>query len=160
MATSSPQVAPSAIKQVDTEVLDVDKEAAEKEKERNFEIVRRATTAFLEYRRALNSIMSPSIGVIDDLTVTWIARYGKEKKDGPLKKFGRMHVSLHTKTAPEPTTGHQTFNSFTIDSNVSFERDLHPAVEEEEKKKVVPESGKVLEEKIEEIVSAAAQASS
>lgn len=140
----------------------------DKEKERSAEIVKRATTAFLNYRRELTAIIAPELGTIDDLTVTWLAMYTNEKKGDPLKKFGRMHVSLHTKTPPEPETGRQVFNSFSVDSNVSFERDLHPAVEAQEDKKTAEEKEAKKEtpppppqsEKIDEIISAAAARSS
>ena len=127
------------------------------EKEQNAEIVKRITAAFLDFRKSLTMIVNPELGVVDDIAMTWLARYERGGID-PYKKTGRMHITMHTKTAPEPGTGKQTFNSFTIDSNVSFERDTHPAleppkeVEEEEEKKKKSDN----EEKIQEIISAAA----
>jgi hypothetical protein len=159
---SSSAVQNDAKKQEVANVPEKEQTAADKEKERNAEIVKRATIAFLEYRKALTAIISPELGVVDDLTITWLARYASEKKGDPLKKTGRMHVSLHTKTPPEAETGRQVFNSFAIDSNVSFERDLHPAVEAQEQEKKNDEEKEkkkdlsAQEDKIEEIVSAAA----
>lgn len=138
-----------------------EKDKAE-EKARNAEIVKRATAAFLQFRKALTALVSPELGVIDDLTVTWISRYVVEKAEEAAQKMGRMHVSLHTKTPPDGENRRQIFNSFVIDSNVSFEKDLHPAVEEEEEKKKLADeeahkqTGTATEEHVQEIVSAAA----
>lgn len=131
------------------------------EKEHNDEVVKAATIAFLDYRRALNKLILPGLGVIDDLTVTWLTHYNKgtDQMAPQSKKVGYMHVLLHTKTPPDIENGRQIFNSFAIDSNVTFENDLHPMIEEEQKRHNNEEKAKsASNEKIEEIVTAAAAA--
>jgi hypothetical protein len=110
----------------------------------NAEIINHVTVAFLEFRRALSAITTPDMGTIDDLTLTWMARYPALDTE-PSKKIGKLHVIMHTKTAPDAQNGRQTFNSIAVDSNMSFEHDRHPAVVEQD-------------EKVADVVAAAASA--
>jgi len=88
-------------------------------------IIKCATEAFLEYRAKLSSLNKPELGLIDDLTVTWSARYVEDKK------IGYMHVNMHTKTIPEPGDGSQRFHSFLVNSSISLENDKHPLTKTE-----------------------------
>jgi hypothetical protein len=108
------------------------------DEKRNYEIVRHATLAFVQFRRELTKIVSPELGLIDDLALTWQARYSSKREaeeEDKIGKTGRLHLVLHTKTIPEPVTCKQIFNSFSIDSTVSLDGDAHPAAAEEEKEK-------------------------
>lgn len=111
-------------------------------KERNDEVVKLVSNAFLEFRRQLTTLISPDLGVIDDITLTWQGRYVAPKKDQEQEqdehvpkptKEGNLHLVFYTKTIPEPETGKQVFNSFTVNTTIGFARDLHPGSEEAKK---------------------------
>lgn len=103
------------------------------------------TKSFIEFRKALTSVLPYEQGLIDDLTLTWTAR--EREKEGD--KEGSLHITLYTRTVPGDKNAQRAFYSCTVDSKVLFE----------DGEKSSPATAKKDDgEKIEEIVTAAAAA--
>lgn len=123
--TPTPAVAPETKTVVD------DKQKAD-------HIIRQVSVAFLDFRKQLNSIISPELGVIDDMILTWRARHTKKpaaEAAGAAKaapesnsKEGDLHIDFYTKVPPTDKSPKQDFESFTINSKITFPCDIHPLV--------------------------------
>jgi hypothetical protein len=111
--------------------------APQDEKQKRDEVVKIVSMNFLEFRRRLSLMVPQELGLIDDLIVTWQSHYvdPKEAADPKVIKAGKVNVLFYTKTPPKPTTGEQTFNSYSIETTISFTSDVHPAIELEAQKK-------------------------
>ena len=119
----------------------IDQSDVEKAQQQREQILKIVSQAFLTMRAQITeSIIDPSLGTVDDLTITWqCARLSEEaQKEYMVKnkiedeakkptKDGKLHLTFYTLTTPT-TEGTQLFKSFSVDSVISFTDDDHPVL--------------------------------
>lgn len=110
------------------------------EKQRVDAVIKIVSNSFLDFRRTINAILSPELGMLDDMVVVWTAQHvpapaepdkdkDEQKQKPNVTKTGDLYIRFYLKTPPAADTGKQESETFTVKSTISFASDIHPVIQ-------------------------------